>query len=84
MAEKKQQLKRKKLKRIDLTSNFISWVGEDSFRLLSTLQELILAENRLTTLPTLPSSIVRLDARFNRIQSSGVRPEAFRTICPLH
>ncbi|EMP30852.1 Opticin [Chelonia mydas] len=84
MAEKKQQLKRKKLKRIDLTSNFISWVGEDSFRLLSTLQELILAENRLTALPALPSSIVRLDARLNRIQSSGVRPEAFRTICPLH
>uniref|UniRef100_A0A8C0IRE1 Opticin n=1 Tax=Chelonoidis abingdonii TaxID=106734 RepID=A0A8C0IRE1_CHEAB len=67
-----------KLKRIDLTSNFISWVDEDSFRLLSTLQELILAENRLTALPALPNSIVRLDARLNRIQSSDVRPEAFR------
>ncbi|CAM4613128.1 unnamed protein product [Lepidochelys kempii] len=73
----------KKLKRIDLTSNFISWVGEDSFRLLSTLQELILAENRLTALPVLPSSIVRLDARLNRIQSSGVRPEAFRDLKKL-
>ncbi|XP_065447640.1 opticin isoform X4 [Chrysemys picta bellii] len=68
----------KKLKRIDLTSNFISWVDEASFQQLSTLQELILAENRLTALPALPGSIVRLDARRNRIRSSGVRPEAFR------
>uniref|UniRef100_A0A8C3XQR7 LRRNT domain-containing protein n=2 Tax=Chelydra serpentina TaxID=8475 RepID=A0A8C3XQR7_CHESE len=73
----------KKLKRIDLTSNVISWVDEDSFRLLSTLQELTLAENRLTALPALPSSIVRLDARLNRIQSSGVRPEAFRELKKL-
>ncbi|XP_032641617.1 opticin [Chelonoidis abingdonii] len=73
----------KKLKRIDLTSNFISWVDEDSFRLLSTLQELILAENRLTALPALPNSIVRLDARLNRIQSSDVRPEAFRELKKL-
>uniref|UniRef100_A0A8C4VET4 Opticin n=1 Tax=Gopherus evgoodei TaxID=1825980 RepID=A0A8C4VET4_9SAUR len=73
----------KKLKRIDLTSNFISWVDEDSFRLLSTLQELILAENRLTVLPALPNSIVQLDARLNRIQSSGVRPEAFTELKKL-
>uniref|UniRef100_A0A674IDW2 LRRNT domain-containing protein n=1 Tax=Terrapene triunguis TaxID=2587831 RepID=A0A674IDW2_9SAUR len=73
----------KKLKRIDLTSNFISWVDEASFRQLSTLQELILAENRLTALPALPGSVVRLDARRNRIQSSGVRPEAFRELKKL-
>uniref|UniRef100_A0A674I945 LRRNT domain-containing protein n=1 Tax=Terrapene triunguis TaxID=2587831 RepID=A0A674I945_9SAUR len=73
----------KKLKRIDLTSNFISWVDEASFQQLSTLQELILAENRLTALPALPSSVVRLDARRNRIQSSGVRPEAFRELKKL-
>ncbi|XP_065260186.1 opticin [Emys orbicularis] len=73
----------KKLKRIDLTSNFIAWVDEASFRQLSTLQELILAENRLTALPALPGSVVRLDARRNRIQSSGVRPEAFRELKKL-
>ncbi|XP_005308318.2 opticin isoform X1 [Chrysemys picta bellii] len=73
----------KKLKRIDLTSNFISWVDEASFQQLSTLQELILAENRLTALPALPGSIVRLDARRNRIRSSGVRPEAFRELKKL-
>uniref|UniRef100_A0A8D0G6D7 Opticin n=1 Tax=Sphenodon punctatus TaxID=8508 RepID=A0A8D0G6D7_SPHPU len=73
----------KKLKRIDLTSNFISWVDEDSFRLLPFLQELLLPENSLKALPELPGSIVRLDARFNRIQSSGVRPEAFRELKKL-
>lgn len=57
---------------------------EGSFRQLTSLQELILPENRLTVLPDLPSSIIRLDARFNRIQSSGLRPEAFRvSLCPV-
>ncbi|KYO34254.1 opticin [Alligator mississippiensis] len=73
----------KKLKRIDLTSNYISSVEEGSFRQLTSLQELILPENRLTALPDLPSSIIRLDARFNRIQSSGLRPEAFRELKKL-
>lgn len=50
----------------------------DAFRLLPSLQELILPENRLTALPELPRSIVRLDARLNRIPSTGLRPEAFR------
>ncbi|NXY72503.1 OPT protein, partial [Glareola pratincola] len=68
----------KKLKRIDLTSNFISWADVDAFRLLPSLQELILPENRLTALPELPRSIVRLDARLNRIPSTGLQPEAFR------
>lgn len=67
-----------KLKRIDLTSNVISTVDEDSFRLLSSLQDLILPENQLVSLPELPSNIVRLDARFNIIQSSGIRPETFQ------
>lgn len=67
-----------KLKRIDLTSNSISWADVDAFRLLPSLQELILPENRLTALPELPRSIVRLDARLNRIPSAGLRPEAFQ------
>ncbi|NXV84111.1 OPT protein, partial [Atlantisia rogersi] len=73
----------KKLKRIDLTSNFISWADADSFRLLPSLQELILPENRLTALPELPRSIIRLDARLNRIPSTGLRPEAFRDLKQL-
>ncbi|NXD77678.1 OPT protein, partial [Halcyon senegalensis] len=73
----------KKLKRIDLSSNFISWADADAFRLLPSLQELILPENRLTALPELPRSIVRLDARLNRIPSTGLRPEAFRDLKQL-
>ncbi|XP_064328035.1 opticin isoform X1 [Phalacrocorax carbo] len=72
-----------KLKRIDLTSNFISWADVDAFRLLPSLQELILPENRLTALPELPHSIVRLDARLNRIPSTGLRPDAFRDLKQL-
>ncbi|XP_068774023.1 opticin [Struthio camelus] len=73
----------KKLKRIDLTSNSISQADADAFRLLPSLQELILPGNRLTALPELPRSIVRLDARLNRIPSAGVRPEAFRDLTQL-
>uniref|UniRef100_A0A8D0B672 Opticin n=1 Tax=Salvator merianae TaxID=96440 RepID=A0A8D0B672_SALMN len=72
-----------KLKRIDLTNNFISWVDEDSFQLLPSLQELILPENKLTSLPELPSTIVRLDARFNMIQSEGIGPETFTDLKKL-
>ncbi|KAJ7425131.1 Opticin [Pitangus sulphuratus] len=72
-----------KLKRIDLSSNSISWADVDAFRLLPSLQELILPENRLTALPELPHSIVRLDARLNRIPSAGLRPEAFRDLKQL-
>ncbi|NXU59182.1 OPT protein, partial [Turnix velox] len=73
----------KKLKRIDLTSNFISWVDTDAFQPLLNLQELILPENRLTALPQLPPSIIRLDARLNRIPSTGLQPEAFRELKQL-
>ncbi|NWH41693.1 OPT protein, partial [Chloropsis hardwickii] len=66
-----------KLKHIDLSSNSIRWADADAFRLLPSLQELLLPENRLTALPELPRSLVRLDARHNRIPSAGLRPEAF-------
>uniref|UniRef100_A0A8D2L0E8 Opticin n=1 Tax=Varanus komodoensis TaxID=61221 RepID=A0A8D2L0E8_VARKO len=69
-----------KLKRIDLTSNFLSWVDEDSFQLLPALEELVLTENMLTSLPELPSAIVQLDAQFNMLQSAGIRPDAFRDL----
>ncbi|CAN8199972.1 unnamed protein product [Coccothraustes coccothraustes] len=72
-----------KLKRIDLSSNSISWADADAFRGLPSLQELLLPENRLTALPELPRSIVRLDARLNRIPSAGLRPEAFRDLKQL-
>ncbi|XP_057625553.1 opticin [Chionomys nivalis] len=66
-----------KLKRIDLSSNSISSVHNDAFRLLPALQGLILSENQLAALPVLPSGIEFLDVRLNRLQSSGIQPEAF-------
>ncbi|KAM8795932.1 opticin [Eudromia elegans] len=71
------------LKRIDLTSNSISRADADAFRLLPRLQELLLPGNRLTALPELPRSIVRLDARLNSIPSAGLRPDAFRDLTQL-
>uniref|UniRef100_A0A8C5ZHC2 Opticin n=1 Tax=Marmota marmota marmota TaxID=9994 RepID=A0A8C5ZHC2_MARMA len=67
-----------KLKRIDLTSNFISSIDNDALRLLPALQDLILPENQLVALPLLPSGIEFLDVRLNRLRSSGIQPEAFR------
>ncbi|CAH7204053.1 Optc [Phodopus roborovskii] len=66
-----------KLKRIDLSSNSISSIHNDTFRLLPALQHLILTDNQLATLPVLPSGIEFLDVRLNRLQSSGIQPEAF-------
>ncbi|NWI16292.1 OPT protein, partial [Crypturellus soui] len=71
------------LKRIDLSSNSISRADADAFRLLPRLQELLLPGNRLTALPELPRSLVRLDARLNRIPSAGLRPDAFRDLTQL-
>uniref|UniRef100_A0A8C2MXZ1 Opticin n=1 Tax=Cricetulus griseus TaxID=10029 RepID=A0A8C2MXZ1_CRIGR len=66
-----------KLKRIDLSSNSISSIHNDAFCLLPALQDLILPENQLAALPVLPSGIEFLDVRLNRLQSSGIQPEAF-------
>lgn len=66
-----------KLKRIDLSSSSISFIHNDAFRLLPALQDLILSENQLAALPALPSGIEFLDVRLNRLQSSGIQPDAF-------
>ncbi|NWT96006.1 OPT protein, partial [Urocynchramus pylzowi] len=79
----KQYFSQQKLKRIDLSSNSISWADADAFRRLPGLQELLLPQNRLTALPELPRSLLRLDARLNRIASAGLRPEAFRDLKQL-
>ncbi|XP_020040093.2 opticin [Castor canadensis] len=69
-----------KLKRIDLSSNFISSIDNDSFHLLPALQDLILPENQLTALPVLPRGLEVLDVRLNQLRSSGIQPEAFRAL----
>ncbi|XP_006922942.1 opticin [Pteropus alecto] len=69
-----------KLKKIDLSSNFISTIDDDALYLLPALQALILPENRLTALPRLPTGIEVLDVRLNLLQSSGIQPGAFRAL----
>ncbi|XP_052056026.1 opticin isoform X2 [Apodemus sylvaticus] len=66
-----------KLRRLDLSGNSISFIHSDALRLLPALQDLILPENQLAALPVLPSGIEFLDVRLNRLQSSGIQPEAF-------
>uniref|UniRef100_G3WYM8 Opticin n=1 Tax=Sarcophilus harrisii TaxID=9305 RepID=G3WYM8_SARHA len=70
---------RGKLKHIDLSNNCISTIEEDAF-LLPVLQELLIPENNLASLPRLPASLVRLDAQFNKLQSSGILPESFKEL----
>ncbi|XP_063811344.1 opticin [Pseudophryne corroboree] len=72
-----------KLKRVDLSSNFLSTIDDDAFHLLPSLQELILTENQLRGLPELPSSLVRLDAQLNQLQNSGIRTESFKDLTKL-
>ncbi|XP_069489184.1 opticin [Ambystoma mexicanum] len=74
----------KKLKLVDLSSNSITEIDEDAFRLLPALQELIVSENQLRALPELPSSMTRIDARLNKLQSSGIKHEAFKDLKKLH
>uniref|UniRef100_A0A8C5LLB3 LRRNT domain-containing protein n=1 Tax=Leptobrachium leishanense TaxID=445787 RepID=A0A8C5LLB3_9ANUR len=72
-----------KLKRVDLSSNSLSKIDEDAFRLLPSLQELILSENQLRAVPELPPSLVLLDVKLNQLQSSGVRSEIFKELTKL-
>ncbi|XP_036614141.1 opticin [Trichosurus vulpecula] len=72
----------RKLKRIDLSGNSISTIEDDAF-LLPALEELIIPENKLVSLPRLPGSLVRLDAQLNNLQSSGILPESFRELKKL-
>ncbi|KAM3934484.1 opticin [Leptodactylus fuscus] len=72
-----------KLKYVDLSSNFITKIDDDTFHLLPSLQELILSENQLRRLPELPSSLVRLNVQYNQLQSSGIRTESFKDLSRL-
>ncbi|XP_004625517.1 opticin [Octodon degus] len=69
-----------KLKRIDLSSNSISFIDDDALHSLPALQDLILAENQLAALPLLPSGIELLDIRLNQLRSSGIQPGAFEAL----
>ncbi|XP_060550813.1 epiphycan [Pantherophis guttatus] len=72
------------LKKIDLTSNFISEVDEDAFRNLLQLQELILRDNKISQLTELPATLTFIDISNNRLGRKGIKPEAFKDMIDLH
>lgn len=66
------------LRRIDLTGNLISEIEDGAFSKLSNLEELSLAENRLTKLPMLPNKLVSFNANSNKLKTQGVKSTAFK------
>ncbi|XP_029453479.1 LOW QUALITY PROTEIN: epiphycan [Rhinatrema bivittatum] len=73
-----------KLKKIDLTSNFISEIDEDAFGGLPQLEELVLQDNRIRQLPELPDTMTFIDVSLNKLGSKGIKPEAFKDMKNLH
>ncbi|KAF7655646.1 hypothetical protein LDENG_00052990 [Lucifuga dentata] len=71
------------LKRIDLTGNFITEIEDGAFSKLPNLEELTLAENRLTKLPMLPANLILLNANFNKLKTQGVKSTAFKKLTKL-
>ncbi|KAI4894976.1 hypothetical protein NFI96_028739 [Prochilodus magdalenae] len=66
------------LMRVDLTGNQIAALGEDAFHSLPQLQDLLLADNKIQTLPVLPATMRHIDMRNNRLKSAGMALEAFK------
>lgn len=66
------------LRGIDLTGNLIAEIDDGAFSKLHNLEELILAENRLTKLPMLPTKLVSFNANFNMLKTQGVKATAFK------
>lgn len=71
------------LRRIDLTGNLISEIEDGAFSKLPNLEELILAENRLTKLSMLPTKLVMLNVNFNKLRTQGVKANAFKKLTRL-
>ncbi|XP_024125713.1 osteoglycin, paralog a [Oryzias melastigma] len=71
------------LKRIDLTGNLIAEIEEDAFSKLTLLEELSLAENRLTKLPVLPTKLSSFNANRNLLKTKGVKANVFKKLTKL-
>ncbi|KAG7225693.1 hypothetical protein INR49_012279 [Caranx melampygus] len=72
-----------KLKRIDLTANEITTIEDRAFMGLPELEELVIRENHLSQLPTLPETMTLIDASHNNIGSKGIHKEAFKDMTGL-
>ncbi|KAM7404897.1 hypothetical protein PAMP_012202 [Pampus punctatissimus] len=71
------------IKRIDLTGNLIAEIEDGAFSKLPNLEELSLAENRLTKIPALPTKLVSFNANFNKLTTQGVKATAFKKLVRL-
>ncbi|XP_021175784.2 epiphycan isoform X1 [Fundulus heteroclitus] len=72
-----------KLKKIDLTANEITSIEDRTFMGLPELEELIIRENHISQLPTLPETMTLIDASHNDIGSKGIHKEAFKDMTGL-
>lgn len=72
-----------KLRGIDLTGNQISGMDQDVFRSLPQLQQVVLSDNSLQALPTLPVTMQHIDVRNNQLINDGLQPEEFK-VNPVH
>ncbi|KAM4523329.1 epiphycan isoform 1-T1 [Fundulus diaphanus] len=72
-----------KLKKIDLTANEITSIEDRTFMGLPELEELIIRENHISQLPTLPETMTLIDASHNNIGSKGIHKEAFKDMTGL-
>ncbi|XP_068453688.1 mimecan-like [Clinocottus analis] len=68
------------LKRIDLTGNLISEIDEAAFSGLPLLEELSLAENRLTKVPALPAKLLSFNANSNQLTTPGLKNAGFQKL----
>nr|XP_020463747.1 mimecan-like [Monopterus albus] len=71
------------LRRIDLTGNLITEIEDGAFSKLPNLEELSLAENRLTKLPPLPTNLISFNANFNKLKTQGVKGTTFEKLTRL-
>ncbi|MEQ2200481.1 hypothetical protein XENOCAPTIV_030034, partial [Xenoophorus captivus] len=67
-----------KLKKIDLTANEIMSIEDKTFMGLPELEELIIRQNHVSQLPSLPETMALIDASQNNIGSKGIHKEAFK------
>ncbi|XP_068108091.1 mimecan [Hyperolius riggenbachi] len=71
------------LRRIDLTGNVIEEIDEKAFEKLVLLEQLSLAENKLTRIPALPTKLTIFNANHNLIKSKAVKANAFKKLTSL-